>query len=216
MNEQSIYVAPFIGSGQNKELKDFFESNKKGYSNFFDKTIQWQDLRLNKRTVVLGEPGYGKSRLFQELYESFIQKGKQCCWIELKSINEKLIDSVKQYLATERIERRSIKATSDFELENSEKQVLFLDALDEVYTGYIPFLIEDINHLSNEYPLLKIFISCRTHHVLRYETELYSLNFNCVELRSFTTFQTASFLRENCQALKTISQETLLKQFQDI
>lgn len=212
--DKTNYIAPYINTASSENLKDFFNASKEVSSGFFSKTISWEDLTSEHHTVVLGEPGYGKTRLFRELYDKFNKEDKQCCWVELKSVDGKLISTIEEYLE-ERAERRNIFAAADFQLEDSNKNVLFLDALDEVYSGHIPSLIDDIKNLNSKYPSLKILLSCRTHHILRYESDLYSFNYNCVEVRAFNTSQTVDFLQSNCEKLKEVDKEVLFNQLKE-
>lgn len=209
-NKKSTYVAPFISVSSKGQLKDYFNTTQDSAALYFDKTYQWQDLLKTQRTFILGEPGYGKSRLELELYDAFIQEGKACCWLELKHTKGQLLNTLQQYLRTERDERRSIRATATFQLSDSASNVLFLDALDEVHTGYIPPLIDDVEYLAKTYPKLVIFISCRSHHLNRHQSDVYHLNFSCVKLRSFTPWQTAEFLQLNCPSLQSLNHDELL------
>ena len=87
------------------------------------------------RTCIVAEPGYGKTRLLSEIFESCIKQGKKCALIDLKKIDRRL----EEFLQSEdilkqknRFEIDGLSKSGNFKLDNTEDVVICLDALDEV------------------------------------------------------------------------------------
>ena len=107
-----------------------------------DNSIKLNEIPVSQHTIILGEPGCGKSRLLKELFEKEINKSSSsCAFIDLKKVNAKLQTFIHDNVArkydanqfyTEHF--RGICFSKNFQLINNENTFLFLDALDEVQT----------------------------------------------------------------------------------
>ena len=92
MVKQSTYVAPYIHISTEGNLKQFLDRKENVSTNFFNQSIDWKRLNIETHLFILGEPGYGKTRLLKELYEEFINEEKECCRVDLKAVEGKLTE----------------------------------------------------------------------------------------------------------------------------
>ena len=205
-----IYILPNLYSNKTSKLNKYVESLEKKENSFFNQILEFEELLKTKRVFVMGEPGYGKSRLSKQLIKKFEEKKCKCCFIDLKDTKGNFLET---YIDNKKGQNNNdFYKTKNFTLKNLKKRVLFFDALDEVQADTIPSLIEEIDSIIKKYPLIKIFLSCRTHHVSRYKNQLSKLDFDCIEIQSFSIFQSIEFLKKKCRELKNKTNEEILQQ----
>ena len=209
----SEYILPNLRENKKPTLSNYIDLSSSRKQSFFDETLNFDDLKKKKRLFIIGEPGFGKSRLMKQLYDSFEKQKNKCCFTDLKDVNnQKHINLYIEEKIKENSRRKNsrsnindFKSTRGFKLKNLKSVVLFFDGLDEVHPDVAPMLLDGIQNIAETYPLIKIFLTCRTHHVSRYKNQLYGFDFHCAELQPFTDDQTIKFLKENNNSLKKLS-----------
>lgn len=199
-------------------LSNYIERTSSEKRSYFDKTVNLDLLKKKERLFIIGEPGYGKSRLMKQLYDNFKEQKSDCCFVDLKDINDQW-DTLENFIKKKienhtsrkdlRLSINDFNFTKGFKLKNSKSIALFFDGLDEVNPDSAPTLLDDIDRIAYLYPKVKIYLTCRTHHVSRYKNQLYNFNFDCLQLQPFNIYQTVKFLKKNCKSLEKVTAEEL-------
>lgn len=193
-NKETEYVIPNYQFFQSSdELFEFLNQENTAKLNQLSKKIAFEEILSNKTTFVLGEPGFGKSRLLKTLFEK--SKNKAPFFIDLKSIKEDIESHFRKVLNND--------------LNNVE--AIFLDALDEVHIDLISKRLIEIKNISSRFPNIKLIISCRTHHIKRHLQSLYDFKFSTVVLKHFQYHQIEEFLKKNCKNIQEEGLKSLLK-----
>jgi hypothetical protein len=142
--------------------------------------LRFDDLLNISRAFVVGEPGFGKTRLLQELAAEAQRRGACCSHADLKSAPDFAASLI-------------MKGWSD--ASEAAPGFLFLDALDEMPRGQIPAALARVGRFAHDHPNVRLFVSCRTHHISRYETAL-PQGFRFVELEGLDAQRQEDYLRE--------------------
>ena len=163
---ENKYIVPNI-----RGFKDFVsleEYANSTYKYFFNETYLTIDQLLeNNRSLILGEPGMGKTRLLKETTLRAIGTGSKAIYVDLKSVKDKNL--IKHILdAKDSIskdsENTTIFGSNDFqfskEIEDAE-YVLCLDALDEVLPANRSSVLDGVREIIDQYPRTSILCSCR-------------------------------------------------------
>lgn len=217
------YIKPRIYTERSGVLEDILSENTSSNSN---QTVLHQDLLSKERLLVLGEPGYGKSRLLKELLFDFEGEEKSCCFLGLKYCGTDLVSYIKQESAKKRrknkipVSKIKFYATESFQLKNDPNIVLILDALDEVSETYVIDLLEDIVDLVEEYSEITLIISCRTKHLqkLGQDDKLSDFTkFEFVKIASFDAARIIDYLVSNSisKEIQALSKNELEKKLED-
>lgn len=188
--ESYKYIFPnFIQSNTIDGINEFKETSSKKRFIFEEKTnkdyrsINFNDLEEINRAIILGEPGCGKSRLIKQYIEFCEKKNFEKLEIILKERDfNKQFDDIKEF-----IER------------NEGKRIyIFLDALDEVDLPLFPFAVKFIAQLSQSYPHINIWFSCREYYV---KGNIYQFNqltgFQYVLIDRFDQNEILEFIQTN-------------------
>jgi len=207
--KNSNYIEPYFATHNSYTLKDFFQERNDPENMINFHPISKIDLINKQYLFVLGEPGFGKSRLLKELFEEKKMNGS-CAFIDIKSAKDGIISLLTN--PNKQNEGNSIfqdklkfKLSPNFELKNSKKVAIFLDALDEVHTDIIPTFIDEVRKIQKSYPKISIFVSCRSHHINRYEDHLKDSDFDCCIIAPLTLQQAVQFIKLNCKELSNLS-----------
>lgn len=156
IKSESKYVRPLI-----KEHASFREQLENRNSRFYGaRRFSWEEILSKKKTAVLGEPGFGKSRFLREL----VRNTDNAICIDLKTIQDKTI----QYV----IEKDNCLERNNFGLDKSEESIICFDALDEVKGDDFLSVVDKINVFIKENPTIKIIISCRIHHFEKWNPDI--------------------------------------------
>ncbi len=124
-----------------KEAKEQY--GKYGHGFTFDdaKPTAINDLAKGNRTVVVGEPGIGKTELMKKLHDSLDVSGHATKLISLRSLD-------------------AVREVDSFVSMKSEKpKALLLDALDETPLSTFSSVLDKIRDVSNKHPDLAIYVS---------------------------------------------------------
>jgi len=192
--KESEYVIPNHKFFQNSsELIDFLDQEDTSMRNVLIQKIDFKDFLNNKITFVLGEPGFGKSRLLQVLFEK-ITRNQSTFFVDLKSVK---VD-IQNHL-------------NSFDRNFEKMDAIFLDALDEIHIDLISKRLYEVKRISLDFPKLKIIISCRTHHIKRHIQSLHNFTFSTVVLEHFQYHQIKEFLEKNCKNLQEDELNSLLE-----
>ena len=117
-----------------------------------------------KRTIVIAEPGYGKTRLLKEFYLNVKSFGRKSFLIDLKKIPENVNIEDFIYLQTDDFEK-----DKNFKIVDSENIILCFDGLDEVKQENFSEVIDKIKSFDLKYPKVFLVLSCRWHFFKKYQ-----------------------------------------------
>jgi len=135
-----------------------------------DPSVSWDRFSKTARTVLLGEPGSGKTtclrRMGLELVESASSRPSAGLdsipvYIQLRDLAAPEVDdwAIRRQLG--RLE--GYELSEDFsELSRSGRFLLLFDGLDEVTASERETLVHSIHRICDEYPHNRVVISCRT------------------------------------------------------
>lgn len=188
-------------------FKDLTNPQSKYLQEFIGNKFRFNDLFKVKKAFVLAEPGYGKTRLFQEIVSNSNIYNCEAVFIDLKSISGNLAGSintklkiaklVSQIKSENELQEIKILKTDQFQLVNSGNCIICLDALDEITLGNsFAEMADKLKILCKEYCNCKIFISCRDHHFKRYESIFSDLNFEYIIINKFSVHQVEDYLKK--------------------
>ncbi len=173
--DDSRYIFPVTEvSSTFKEAKE--EYGKYGHGFVFDDASPTtiSDLTQDKNTIVVGEPGIGKTELMKRIDVEFQSKGFTTKFIPLRSPN-------------------SFEEISNFVKKGTKKpKALLLDALDEVPSSHFSDILQEVQNISRQYPNLIIYISSRWVFMERYANVFSKYRF--ISIKPFTSNQLREYL----------------------
>lgn len=177
------YIIPI--TEVNSSFKEAKEQNEKyGYGFVFydSKPTPVADLAQAKRSVVVGEPGIGKTELMKKLQATLDQSDHLTKFIPLRSPD-------------------SIKEIDTFLSKRSRKtKALFLDALDEVPRSDFLSVLKKIQEISEKHPNLPIYVSSRWVFMEKYSNSFSTYRF--ISIKPFTLEQIKEYLSSGtCSAI---------------
>lgn len=163
-NNGHKYVIPQLSVFNSfKEAQDEVKKNE----GLFFREIENKELTSYfnyKRTLVIAEPGYGKTRLLKELFRNAKSLKKESLLIDLKKIPENIGIEDFIYLQINELEK-----DKNFEIVDSENIILYLDGLDEVKQGNFSMVVDKIKSFNLKYPKVFTVLSCRWHFLKKYQ-----------------------------------------------
>lgn len=182
---------------KNDYLAHYFTKEK----NITDISLEELFVSKNKYYMVVAEPGYGKTRLLKEIIIQS-ENDYQAYFIDAKKIKHLSIEK-----GLEKCKKREFSNTSEEELQkltafkntedsfyNNDKTVVCIDALDEVAVSDLYELLEKIEEFIDINGDIKIFLSCRTHHLKKVSFNFEGLDFKFITLQPFNRSQIEKFL----------------------
>lgn len=204
MYNNSIYIPPGIKfySSFDEALAadpklDLYLSLKEGkweFINFFD----------FQKTFIVAEPGYGKTRLLQEIVSKASDQKIKAIYVESKKIADLTIEE----FILDQSKKSSVIKSDTFKLENKKEIVICLDALDEVKLDDFSSTGEKIKTFLAQYSKITAIISCRWHFFRKFKELFNDLGFRYARIFPFSKEQVESYLKNNA-----ISQENIEKIF---
>lgn len=113
----------------------------------------YKEVSDNNKSLILAEPGYGKTRLLSEIKEYLVKSGKKVVIVELKYFaHEKTLE-------TFTIEQAHLQGIASDSITND--LILCYDALDEVRQDSFFEIVRQIKLLLLKYKNITFIISCR-------------------------------------------------------
>ncbi len=145
----------------------------------------------NLKTFVIAEPGYGKTRLLNELVLQTKFLGKKSLRIDLKKlpISPNIVEYLKSYIPDQ-------KDGDRFKLDNSEDIVLCFDALDEVKQDTFSIVVEQIKFFITKYPKIHVVVACRWHFFEKYQVLFLESDFKYVRIYPFSLENIKEYLKQ--------------------
>ena len=168
--------------------------------------FQFSEFYQSRKAFILAEPGYGKSRVVQEIVDKANANQKRAASIAFNQLKDYSLNSLSEIIKSI---KEGVKRSENFALQNSSDIILCLDALDEVDAFRFASVLRLITEIAEKYPAIGIYTSCRTHYVAdkRFDFTQFS-DFKFISISSLDTQQIRGFLdhalEENSQKAQTI------------
>lgn len=195
-----IYVAPTLS--RYKTLDDLFNLEPEMRLVRDVAYLTFTELFEEKYLFFVGEPGFGKTRLFKELVLKAHEHQKKAFYIDAKKITDN--DIAKNILTCKEIDpniseqdllkQSKFSNTNDVSLD--ENTLICIDALDELPFEKLYAFMEMIENFIHQNPLTKLFVSCRTHHLKKMDFDMTSLLFNYIQMDKFYGKQIKDYLED--------------------
>ncbi|NOU60824.1 NACHT domain-containing protein [Marinifilum caeruleilacunae] len=145
--EECKYITPYL-----KEYTSLSELIDKKNTGLYGSRYTWEEILLKKTVAILGEPGFGKSRLLREL----VKNTPNAICVDLKSVQDKKIINI--------LKTKYCIEENEFEIENISESTICFDALDEVKGDNFLGIVDQINEFIQDNKETKIILSCRINH----------------------------------------------------
>jgi len=180
----------------------YFEKKK----NIIDISLNNLFISENKHYMVVAEPGYGKTRLLKEIIVQS-ENNHQAFFIDAKKIKQSsIVESLQKCkkielsnISEEELQKLTVFKNTEANFTNDDKTILCIDALDEVAVSDLYELLERIEEFIDRNKNIKIFLSCRTHHLKKVSFDFDSLDFKFVTLKPFNGNQIEKFLKNKLE-----------------
>ena len=181
----------------------FNKTFKNDYMASFDeKKIKpsFEELYNIKNLMIVAEPGYGKTRLLKQISLKGNENNKKVFFIDSKIIKSSIIEYIEKCkiidsnLTEEQLQQKSSFCNQE-EFTLDENTIICLDALDELVFSNLFSFFEKVKDFISKYPNVKVFISCRTHHLNKIEYDLSNIPFEYITLDKFYGKQIKDYLK---------------------
>lgn len=197
-----------------KDIGHFSETFKEDYSFYLDEQKTKPDfveLYNSKYLIVVAEPGYGKTRLFKELVLQANENSFKVFFIDAKQIKNSIIESInkckiiEKNISEEKLQKKIYFCNQEeYTLDN--RTIICLDALDELPFSNLYSFLEQVEEFILNNPVVKVFLSCRTHHLNKIEYDLSNISFEYISLDKFYGKQVFDYLESRNIDKKTINE----------
>lgn len=164
-----------------------------------------------KYLMIVAEPGYGKTRLLKQLVLQGTENSKKIFFVDSKKVQSSILESIQQCkivdlnISEEQLQKKAFLCNiEDYTLD--ENSIICLDALDELPFSNLHNFFKQVEEFISEYPDVKIFLSCRTHHLKKIEYDLSNISFEYITLDSFYWNQIIDYLKSSVLDKSTIKQ----------
>lgn len=155
-----------------------------------------------KYVFLVGEPGFGKTRLLKELVLKADEHQKKAFYLDAKKILDgdikKNIFKCKKidlYILEQDLVKES-KFSNTKNVSLDENTLICIDALDELPFEKLYAFMEMAENFIQQNPLVKLFVSCRTHHLKKMDFDLASFHFNYIAIDKFYGNQIKDYLKD--------------------
>ena len=199
-------------------LQEINEYPWKVYYNESIREATIEELFNVKRFMVIAEPGYGKTRLLKEI----VLRSKSCqlnaYFVDAKKIASSIEETLKRCtpldapaISEEELQTKRLFSNTE-QVQLDEHTLICIDALDEVPFHLLSELLENIELFLNKYPNIRLFLSCRTHHLKKIDYDLPRLKLQFLQLYPFTGEQIGQYLNQD---ISEIYRKTKVKDLLD-
>lgn len=195
-------------------LEHFSQIFNNNYTSYFDERKtepDFEELYNSKYLILVAEPGYGKTRLFKELVLKADKNSYKVFFIDAKQIKTSITESIEKCkiiesnISEEKLQKKIYFSNKeDYSL--NDKTIVCLDALDELPFSNLYSFFEQVEEFITANPKVKVFLSCRTHHLNKIEYDLSIIPFEFITLDKFYGKQVFDYLKN-----KDINKETIEK-----
>lgn len=195
-------------------IKHFSETFSKDYISYYDKeksTPSFTEVYNSKYLMIVAEPGYGKTRLFKELVLQANENNSKVFFIDAKQIKSSIEESIQKCkiieanISEEKLQKKIYFCNQeDYTLD--DKTIICLDALDELPFSNLYSFFEQVEEFIVDNPSVKVFLSCRTHHLKKIEYDLSNIQFEYISLDKFYGKQVLDYLESRNINKKTINE----------
>jgi len=205
MRKNNDYIVPRV-----KVFESFEKANKESakYGDFMpreDTETALEQYFLFPRTFVVAEPGYGKTRLLEELVTRAKLANKKAVKVDLKKLPIGI--KIEEWLTS-----KDRPFNSDFpKLRNSKNFLVCLDALDEVTQDNFATVVEEIKSFISKYDRVLVVVACRWHFFEKYKELFINSDFRYAHIFSFSKNEVRLYLKQ-----KSISEENITKLFNSL
>ncbi len=195
-------------------MEHFSQIFDNGYTSYFDERktkLDFEELYNLKYLMIVAEPGYGKTRLFKELVLKANESSFKVFFIDTKQIKSSIKESIEKCkviepnISEEKLQKKIYFCNKeDYKLD--DKTIICLDALDELPFSKLYSFFEQVEEFIISNPNVKLFLSCRVHHINKIEYDLSNIPFEFITLDKFYGKQVFDYLKS-----KYINEETIEK-----
>lgn len=203
------YIFPNIKKIKSKEL---LNKNDDEYSILYDEHYDeniingFEDILRFNRVFVVSEPGYGKTKLAQEIFIDTNKKNKKVFILDLKKLdvdkpldvflNDNIVKAKNYNYKFKDYDYRMAKS-ENFKLNNTKDTLIILDSLDEVDKSKFNKVVDYIIDFSEMkiYKNIKIMVTCRTIHILNKIECFENVDFDLLKIDAFSDEQMQDYLK---------------------
>ncbi|WP_164699605.1 NACHT domain-containing protein [Aliarcobacter cryaerophilus] len=202
-------------------MEHFSQIFNNDYTSYFDERKMEPDfgeLYNSKYLMLVAEPGYGKTRLFKELVLRANENDVKVFFIDSKQIKSSIKESIEKCkvfepnISEEKLQKKIYFCNKeDYGLD--DKTIVCLDALDELPFANLYSFFEQVEEFIVDNPNVKVFLSCRTHHLKKIEYDFFNIPFEFIILDKFYGKQVFEYLKSkniNEKTIKKIKEKTKL------
>lgn len=202
---ETNYITPNLS--QHNTLQELLQSSPNESRYWFlpdSQMFSFDQFYTLSKGFILGEPGYGKTRLFKEILLKACENNKEAIFIDLKTVDSDIetfifqkslqAKETKDISSEKDLNNSNFLRTNNFTLKNDESITVCLDALDEVKKEKFSSVIEWIKKFSEQYNNVSVLISCRRHHFTKYQDLFSHSGFKYIQLWMFSQQQTSDYL----------------------
>jgi len=206
---------------------NYNEIQKDKHHEFLSKTEQFdfEEFLTSNGAIIIGEPGYGKTRLLKEIVIRATHKAKPAFFIDAKKIKRltlpDIIETCKPLsdldLGEEELQKET-KFSNGISPSLKSDSIVCIDALDEVPFSQLYELLERIFEFKSEKKDIALYLSCRTHHLKKIHKDFDIDRFNLLflGLRSFNLKQVKRFIVGKGMGSETFDQLAHSINYQDL
>ena len=202
-------------------LEHFSQTFNNDYTSYFDERKtepDFDELYNSKYLMLVAEPGYGKTRLFKELVLKANKNDVKVFFIDAKQIKNSINESIEkckvieEKISEEKLQKKIYFCNKeDYILD--DKTIVCLDALDELPFSNLYSFFEQVEEFITANPNVKVFLSCRIHHLNKIEYDLSNIPFEFITLDKFYGKQVFDYLKNrdiNKETIEKIKEKTKL------
>ena len=144
-----------------------------------------------KRVFIVGEPGFGKTRLLKEMELEATKTGESSIFIDAKKIHKSGINDIEEYILKDSNKNKTLGS----KLLRDGKYIVCIDALDEIKYLYFTDVVERIEAFAEKYPKINLYISCRYHHFKKHAANFSKFDLQFIQIAPFSRKKTKEYYK---------------------